>query len=95
MLGDQGQNAVVQALRSRLSAALWAGARTSSPLAGGSPGAAVHRGRGELILLLTGHGGKEQLGFATVVGDRFQKRPRSKQTVAGAGPGDKAVEEAG
>lgn len=73
--GDQGQKAVVEVIRCRLSRALWAGAETLNPVLGPFSRHCNSLRAGIIDSLFTGQGVKEQLGFATVVADRFQKRP--------------------
>ena len=78
-----GCKAVVGVIRSRLSAAFWAEAETLNPILGQISCSSL---RAVIIdPLATSQGVREQLGFATVVADRFQVRRREKKPVAGAG----------
>ena len=80
-----GCKAVVGVIRSRLSAALWAEAETLNPTLGQISRRSSSLRAVIIDPLATSQGVREQLGFATVVADRFQVRRREKKPVAGAG----------
>lgn len=89
--GDQRQKAVVPVIRSRLRTALWARADILNPILQQISRCCNSLRAGIIDSLAAGGGGKEQLGFATVVADRFQRRPGSKKPIAGAQPRDRGV----
>lgn len=71
--GDQVQKAVVEVIRSRLSRALKAGTETLNPILWQISRHCNSPRAGIIDSLSTGQGIKEQLDFATVAADRFQK----------------------